>query len=302
MDVSFIIVNYNTKDQLYNCITSIIEKTNGILFEIIVVDNASVDGSIELLKSSFADVRIIANKDNLGFGKANNLGAKQAIGKYLFFLNSDTILINNACLSFFERLENNPKIASCGGNLIFEDGSENISYGNFPTLSMYFFNHGFKKIFKKYYNTHLSAGIKVNGRKEPFQVSYVCGADIFVRKNVFDEMKGFNEAFFLYFEETDLYKRMANKGYKSIIYPEIDIIHLSGQSAQKIKQLSNDYYHISKFRYVRMHSGVVKFFFIFLIDIIYALWLRLIKNDSGLSISLKNVIIDFKNSNIKLCK
>ena len=96
MDVSIIIVNYNTKDLLVNCLNSIYEKTKDVLFEIIIVDNASIDGSEEMIKNDFKEVVFIQSGDNIGFGRANNLGIKEAKGDCIFLLNSDTILLNNA--------------------------------------------------------------------------------------------------------------------------------------------------------------------------------------------------------------
>lgn len=103
MNVSVIIVNYNTKELTKNCLASIFEKTKNIDFEVIVSDNGSTDGSIEMIKSDFPQVVLIENNVNLGFGKANNIAAKIAKGKYLLFLNSDTILLNNAVKEFFDR-------------------------------------------------------------------------------------------------------------------------------------------------------------------------------------------------------
>ena len=104
-DVSIIIVNYNTKQLLADCLKSIYEQTNNIDFEVIVSDNGSVDGSIEMLKRDFSQVILIENNANLGFGAANNRGLEVAKGKYIFYLNSDTVLLNNAVKIFFDYLE-----------------------------------------------------------------------------------------------------------------------------------------------------------------------------------------------------
>ena len=106
MDVSIIIVNYNTKKLIKNCINSIYKHTKDVDFEIIVSDNGSVDGSVEMIKSEFPNVILIENNANLGFGAANNRGLKIAKGKYIFYLNSDTVLLNNAVKYFFDYWEN----------------------------------------------------------------------------------------------------------------------------------------------------------------------------------------------------
>lgn len=277
IDISIIIVNYNTKNLTYNCIQSIINNTSVISYEIILVDNASSDGSCEYLNQSFPEVIIVANKKNEGFGKANNIGAKMARGKYLFLLNSDTILIDNVCLSFFKKMEKEASIGACGGNLIYSNGIKNITYGNFPSLLQNVFDLGLKKIFPKYYLTHLSAGC-ITQSKKAVKVDYICGADIFIRKEIFNELNGFDENFFLYFEETDLFKRLFERNIISMIFPEIQIIHLSGQSNTK-KQLSSNLFLESKYKYFKKHSNKITILLLIIIDHIEALKRITLKQD-----------------------
>ena len=130
MDVSIIIVNYNTKDLIKTCIDSIYGQTDQIKFEIIVVDNASKDGSQQMIKNEFPNVILIESPENMGFGKANNFGAKHASGKYLLFLNSDTILLNNAVRYFFDFSEQNNanKIGALGSILLDIDNNPTHSF------------------------------------------------------------------------------------------------------------------------------------------------------------------------------
>ena len=133
MDVSIIIVNYNTYDLTLDCINSIKEKTNNIKYEIIVVDNNSPNRIIENLK--LENVRLVLNSKNGGFGYANNIGNKYAKGKYLFFLNSDTILMNNAIFELFEFMEKKSNVGICGGNLYTLEHKPTISFERFkPSL------------------------------------------------------------------------------------------------------------------------------------------------------------------------
>ena len=134
MDVSIIIVNYNTKQLLADCLNSIYEQTKDINFEVIVSDNGSKDGSIEMLKADFPQVILIENNANLGFGAANNRGLAIAKGKYIFYLNSDTILLNNAVKYFFDYFEENgdkENIGALGGNLLNTQGYTTDSGGTF---------------------------------------------------------------------------------------------------------------------------------------------------------------------------
>ena len=142
MNVSIIIVNYNTKKLLSDCLKSIYEQTKDLEFEVIVSDNGSTDGSIEMLKSDFPQVILIENNANLGFGTANNRGLSVAKGKYIFYLNSDTILKNNAVKYFFDFWENSPepeKIGGLGANLLNSAGETIHSYDkNLFTINGYF--------------------------------------------------------------------------------------------------------------------------------------------------------------------
>lgn len=237
MDVSVIIINYNTRQMTAECIDSVFEKTRGIKFEIILVDNASTDGSKEFFEKD-SRITYIYNSENLGFGRANNLGAKVAKGKYLFLLNSDTIIVtDNAIERFLSYMENHREIASCGGNLITQEGECTGSYGRFPSLLQTFSTIGFYRLYEHYYQRNLALAQNVS-KTDIHTVDYICGADIFIRKNIFNAFDGFDEDFFMYYEETDLYWRLNNAGYKSVIIPNIKIIHFGGQSSAKNTSIS----------------------------------------------------------------
>lgn len=228
--VSIIIVNYNTTALTYACIGSVIKFTS-IPFEIILIDNASTDRSIERLQADFPQVSLILNKENIGFGRANNLGISMAEGKYLFLLNSDTLLRSDAILTFFNYMEmpEHQNIACCGASLITIEGAKQVSYGNFPSISEVFATLGPGIFYKNYYRKHLSSGVKVYCM-EPHSVDYISGADLFIRKATLAQIGLFDEDFFLYFEETELAFRMRKKGYLSVILPNVEIVHLEGSS------------------------------------------------------------------------
>ncbi|MDQ1141126.1 glycosyltransferase family 2 protein [Pedobacter agri] len=231
IEVSVIIVNYNTKDLLRQCLKSLYENTSGVSFEVILSDNQSVDGSLEMLHKYFPKVICIENKDNLGFGKANNAAIKIAKGKYLFLLNTDTYFLNNAIKILFDFMEmkENQSIGCCGGDLFDKDGNKQASYGNFPTLLDAVSQLGFYKFYKRYYETKITGGV-LNQDQTIKKVDYVCGADMFIRTTVLNEVGLFDEDFFLYFEETELSYRMTKAGYNSILVPSAKIVHLEGGS------------------------------------------------------------------------
>ncbi len=247
LDVSVIIVNYNTLELTRNCLKSVFEQTKDISFEVIVSDNGSKDGSIEMIKSEFPNVILIENNANLGFGAANNLGLKMAKGKYIFYLNSDTVLLNNALKFFFNFWENSPekeKIGALGCVLQDEKGNLIHSGGEFPK---------YKSICKERFSElihscakylllklHLGnlyqfsrKGIK-SERVIPGKVDYVTGADLFMLN---DDFAKFDERFVLYYEETDLQKNLYNQtGKKSLLIDTPKIIHLLHKGrTEKIK-------------------------------------------------------------------
>lgn len=237
LDVSIIIVNYNTKDLTRNCLKSVFEQTKDISFEVIVSDNGSTDGSLEMIKSEFPQVVLIENNENLGFGAANNRGLKIAKGKYIFYLNSDTVLLNNAVKIFFDYWENSPekeKIGALGGVLQDEKGNLIHSGGEFPKYKS-ICKERFSELVHSYtkyllIKLHLDMIYQFlrkeikNERIVSGVVDYVTGADLFMLN---DRFAKFDERFVLYYEETDLQKNLYNQtGKKSFLIDEPKIIHL----------------------------------------------------------------------------
>lgn len=234
MDVSVIIVNYNTCALTRNCLNSIFQQTKDIDFEVIVSDNGSKDGSIEMIRQEFPQVILIENNANLGFGTANNRGLKIAKGKYIFYLNSDTILLNNAVKYFFDYWENSPDkdiIGALGANLLNGQGKIIHSYGKFPNAwkeVIFLFIRLFVIFFVWLFGLNRRK-IKKDNEKKKFvgSVDYITGADLFVKNNYF---ANFDERFFLYFEETFLQLQLKKAGLKRIIINNPKIIHLEGES------------------------------------------------------------------------
>jgi len=224
LDVSVILVNYNTKKLTINAVNSVFEKTEGVDFEIIVVDNASVDGSIEALKNTFGNrIKIIESRENLGFGKANNLAIKQTESKYIFLLNTDTLLMNNAIKILFDFMEQNPDIGVSGGNLYDSEDNPTISFK--PKL--FRLENAFLNVFK-YYIRKCIKQTRINDfnySKRNKKVGYIAGADMFIRKIALDASGLFDEDFFMYFEEAELTNRLTKNGWFSYSVPLAKISH-----------------------------------------------------------------------------
>ena len=258
--VSVIIVNFNSESTIGNCLQSIYRHTAGADYEIIVVDNASEQASIKYIKDHFPGIKLIQNNKNKGFGTANNIGAGYASGEYLFFLNPDTLLQDNAIERFIRFMEKEqPDAASCGGCLITKDGDPTTSWGNFPSFLQELGSTGFSRFFRWHYEK-IRLGKACENEKHPFQVPFITGADIFIRKKIFHELGGFDESFFLYYEETDLFYRLHKAGYKSYILPDVKIVHLEGTTLLKEETFNYktwSFWEKSRYYYFRKHRGAV---------------------------------------------
>lgn len=227
MQVSIIIVNYNTLELTKNTISSILSETKKIKYEIILVDNNSQDGSVEFFSNDYykKKIKFIKNNENLGFGKANNIGINIAKGKYLFLLNSDTLLLNNVVKILYKFMEKNPKIGISGGNIYDVNRLPAHSYSKFPDYKFDLY-----EIYKKLYLKFFKKRLDFNYSDIPKKVGYITGADMFIRKELVDKIGNFDPEFFMYFEETELTWRAKKIGYEIYSVPEAKIIHLEGKS------------------------------------------------------------------------
>ena len=237
LDVSVIIVNYNTSAVLEDCLASVYAKTEGVSYEVIVVDNASSDDSVQMVRRDFPDVVLIEAGENLGFGRANNLGMQRANGKYIFLLNSDTVLLNNAIKIFYQKAERilseNRRLGVLGAILLRSDLQTCHSYGRFITAS-----HELRETLAKYFRfLKDSSNTKPHKVTGELPVDYVTGADMFMPRSVFKETGGFDDDFFMYCEEVDWQKRMCQLGMERIIVGGPEIIHLEGGSDTKKKNI-----------------------------------------------------------------
>jgi len=250
MDVSIIIVNYNTKSLLRNCLISLYKHTTDIDFEVFISDNCSTDGSIEMLRKEFPQVEIIENNTNLGFGAANNKALEKAAGKYIFYLNSDTVLLNNAVKIFFDYWEtnsSNSKLGAIGANLLDDNNNIIHSAGFFRSINTEI-KDAIKDLLRSYkLIIPILKNVKLGSVPEPTKkyigiVDYVTGADLFVRN---DKFASFDERYFLYYEEADMQKNMNLNGKYSQLIDGPLIQHLKGGSNSS-KSVIDFYKSISK--------------------------------------------------------
>ena len=224
MDLSVIIVNFNTKDLLKDCLSSIFRQTQGINFEVLVVDNGSTDDSIVMVKEKFPQASLIENKKNLGFAKANNQGIRKAKGKYIFLLNSDTVLKNNSLLKLIRFAEKHPQAGVIGCKLLNKDGREQPSVAPFFTLPKVFL--------------WLLTGDRFlySSPNKPCQVDWVMGAALMIKKEVIDKAGFLDERFFMYMEEQEWCYRIKKAGWQAWFYPGAEIFHLVRGSSPEGRQ------------------------------------------------------------------
>ena len=254
MDLSIIIVSFNTKNLLVSCVKSILKYTKEINFEIIVVDNGSKDGSAEATKELGATV--IKNNTNLGFATANNQGFKISNGRYVLFLNSDTEIHDNVLGEIVHWMDITPKvgIATCG--LKNKDGSLQATGGYFPTLPRVFswmtiqdlpFVDSLIKPFHPYHSKSLFFKGD-NFYKTKKELDWVTGAFLLTRHETLEKAGGWDESFFMYVEEVDLCFRVKKLGYKVWFMPEWSITHLGGASSKNREfSLVSEYQGLKKF-------------------------------------------------------
>lgn len=229
MDISIIIINWNSRDLLIDCIKSVYATTHNIVFEIRVVDNGSSDGSIKALRDAFPDVIIIENRHNMGFAKACNQALRLIKGKYAVLLNTDTILTDGAIKTALELMEKEIKIGICGGQLLNSDGTKQNSIANIPSLTTELLNKSFLRrlLPKKYLG-------KEHSISSPVEVESIIGAFMVVRKQAIDETGLIDESYFFFFEETDWCLRMKKMGWKVFYHPDVRVYHLQGQTVKKV--------------------------------------------------------------------
>lgn len=271
-DVTIIYVNYHTSDLIVDSLRSVFELTTGLDYEIIVVDNNSEPDLQDKLSSFFPrhDIKCLLLDENVGFGRANNVGAAIAKGRYLFYLNPDTVLVNNAVKILSDFLDNNPDAGAVGGNLYDGDMFPMLSFRRFRPGIQWEFNELFHHIPER---IRYGKNLRFNFGKNPLSVGYVSGADMMVRVEIERILKGFSPAFFMYYEETDYCARIWKLGYQVISVPSAKIKHLEGGSFENAdineKRLARS--EVSRLIYYRRNVSHMKYK---ICNILYYLFLK----------------------------
>ena len=254
MDLSIIIVNYNVKEFLQNLIHSVEKATGNIKYEIIVVDNASDDGSVDFLKEKFPGVRLIANKKNLGFSRANNQGLAVAKGKYLLLLNPDTLIREDTFQKMIEFFENTSDAGMAGCKILNPDGSLQLacrrsfpgpwtSFCKVTGLSTLFPG---SRIFARYNLTYLD-------ENKTYEVDAISGSFMMLRKETYEKVGGLDEEFFMYGEDLDFCYRVQKSGYKVYYVHSTQIIHYKGESTKRSSIDESKVFYDAMHLFVKKH-------------------------------------------------
>jgi GT2 family glycosyltransferase len=259
IEVSVSIVSYNSKKVLNKCINSVIETSKDHDIEIIVVDNCSVDGSAEMVRSSFPDIRLVQNKENVGFGKAHNQSFRLSKGKYFLILNPDTVIFPDAINRMVAFMDHHHDAGVAGCKIFWDD--EKIFM--FPDLKIHTIKTGIIQFtpFCRYFpNSMISQRYWQSARhlwdaQTPINVEGVTGGMMFVRRESFESVGMFDEGFFLFFEEHDLLRRIKKQGWKIYYIPDAEIQHYFEESFRNSSIDIGAVFMESAQYYYRKHYG-----------------------------------------------
>ena len=254
MDLSIIIVNYNVKEFLQNLLHSAEKASSRISKEIIVIDNASDDGSVDIIKQKFPTVKLIINKNNIGFGSANNQGLKIAQGKYILFINPDCIVSENTFDKMISFFNEHPDCGLAGCKILNSDGSLQLacrrsfpgpwtSFTKVTGLSNLFPG---SRIFARYNLTYLD-------ENRIHEVDAVSGSFMMIKRDAYEKVGGFDDQFFMYGEDLDLCYRVQKAGFKVYYVPDTQIIHYKGESTKRSNLDETKLFYDAMHKFVKKH-------------------------------------------------
>lgn len=262
MDLSIIIVAYKNKEKLRVTLEAVFRSVTNYRYEVLVVDNASEDGTVEMVQDHFPLAKLIKNQNN-GFAKANNIGIKQALGKYLLLLNPDAAVQQNVLEKCCNLLERRADVGMVGCKLLKEDGTLDLACRReIPNLANSFFRLvGLARIFPS--NKVISGyNMTYTSEDEEGEVGSLSGAFTMTKRSVVDQIGLLDESMFMYGEDIDWCYRCHLAGYKVWYYPKVTTIHYKGQSSSKVANIALYWFHQSMWIFYQKHYSHRYFFFI----------------------------------------
>ncbi|MCL5986637.1 MAG: glycosyltransferase family 2 protein [Actinobacteria bacterium] len=268
MDLSIIVINWNTRDLLYNCLRSVFFEigNHGIEFEVLVVDNGSSDGSQEMVRTEFKGVKLIESRENMGYCRAANLGVQQSKGRHVLIANSDIEFKEGHLSRVVSFMDDNPGVGAVGPRLINSDGSIQHSCRNFPSF-VDATVHAFAGIFFPSNRFSRRYEMMDFDHDKISRVGWVSGACILFRREAFEGVSGFDERYFMYVEDMDICYSLNAAGYSIYYYPDITALHMIGQSSKRASYRMISEFQKSIFKFYRKrYSGS---FMVFIIPFIF---------------------------------
>ena len=257
LDLSVVIVNWNVQDLLRYCLASLSSvppTAPNLQTEIIVIDNASTDGSVEMIRAEFPHATLIANTENHGFAAANNQGIAAAKGRYVLLLNPDTEALGDGLVALVRFMDDQPDIGLVGPQLLYPDRHVQSSRRRFPTLATLFLESTWleplapRSLLRRYY--------VLDQPDDAIQdVDWVVGAALLARRETIDQVGGLDEGFFMYSEELDWCRRIKAAGWRVAYSPAAQIIHHVGKSSDQAVPIRHISFQRSKIRYARKYHG-----------------------------------------------
>ncbi len=291
-DLSVIIVSWNVRELLRACLRSVVGgqesgvRSQGperlspvpcpLSLEIIVIDNASSDGSAAMVADEFPDVELIANSENFGFTRGNNQGLASAQGRYILFLNPDTVVAGDALRTMITYMDAHPQVGASGPRLFYADGTPQSSRRRFPTLATALFEstplawHWPDSLnpWARRYRMEEGQGLEGFEHREAQdrdpadpvasaaeEVDWLVGAALLVRREVLEQIGGFDEGYFMYSEELDWCRRAKGAGWHIVYLPSARIVHYEGKSSEQVTAARHIHFQTSKVRYFRKYHG-----------------------------------------------
>ncbi len=254
IELSIIIVSWNVADLLEICLNSILRNTNPAKTEIIVVDSASADDSVDRLRANYPQIKLMAQAENLGFSRSNNIGLAAASGNYLMLLNPDTEIIEDALGQMQQYLEDHPDVGIVGPHTLNSDGTTQSTRRRFPSLLIGFFEstwfQGFapKSMLTNYY-------VENEPDNAVIDVDWVQGSALMTRRTVYEQIGGLDEGYTMYSEEIDWCKRAKAAQWRVVYLGTARIIHHGGKSSEQVTARKHIHFQESKLRYFRKYHG-----------------------------------------------
>ncbi len=251
-DLSVIIVSWNVRELLANCLESV--RRSATDAEVIVVDSASSDGSAQMVRERFPWVELIAERENVGFTRGNNIALARARGRHLLLLNPDTVVHGDALERMVAYLDAHPQVGIVGPRVLNADGSTQSTRRRFPTLATAFFEstwlQGYapRRVLARYY-------VQDKPDSGTFEVDWVQGCALMARREVYEQIGGLDEGYVMYSEELDWCRRAKSVGWRVVYVGEARITHYGGQSSAQVPARKHIYFQQSKIRYFRKFHG-----------------------------------------------